>query len=132
VAALPAAPDDRDPTALLAAAEARHRAALALLGARRATRDVGPAIIASFLEAAAERSLSVERRSEGLVLEPEVRHAGAIGDLARAFPHGAVVIRGRGARRFADVARRDLDAARFVVEESGDPLIVVFPDYVTH
>lgn len=119
-----------DPASRLAAADARHRRALVLLGTRRAAHPVGPEVVASLVEAARERELTVTMTPEGLVLA-EGSDA-AILDVARAFPHGGVVVRGRGAAARARRLAAALGATRFEAVESTGPDEVLFTAYGAH
>lgn len=117
-----------DPAAWLAQADDAHRRALGLLGRLRAAHPVGPEIVASLVEAAREHALVPTSTPEGLVLsDPSDR---ALMDLARAFPHGLVVLRGRGAvARQRRLARELPD--RFGVDERDVEPTVVFTAYAT-
>jgi len=117
-----------DPAEWLAQADDAHRRALALLGRLRATHPVGPEIVASLVEAAREHTLVPTSTPEGLVLsDPSDR---ALLDLARAFPHGLVVLRGRGAAARQRRLARELPD-RFGVDESDADPAVVFTAYTT-
>lgn len=117
-----------DPAAWLAQADDMHRRALALLGRLRATQPVGPEIVASLVDAAREHTLAPVSTPEGLVLsDPSDR---ALLDLARAFPHGLVVLRGRGASTRQRRLARELPD-RFGVDESDADPTVVFTAYTT-
>lgn len=117
-----------DPAVWLAQADDAHRRALALLGRLRATHPVGPEIVASLVEAAREHTLVPTSTPEGLVLsDPSDR---ALLDLAHAFPHGLVVLRGRGAvARQRRLARELPD--RFGVDEGDTDPAAVFTAYAT-
>lgn len=118
-----------DPAAWLTQADDAHRRALALLGRVRATHPVGPEIVSSLVEAARERSLAPTSTPEGLVLaDPSDR---ALLDLARAFPHGLLMLRGRGATaRQRRLARELGDAGeRFAAEDGAADPDVVFTAY---
>jgi hypothetical protein len=117
-----------DPAEWLAQADEAHRRALALLGRLRATHPVGAETVASLVDAARERALVPVSTPEGLVLaDPSDR---ALLDLARAFPHGLVVLRGRGASARQRRLAPELPDRLGVDETEADPT-VVFTAYAT-
>ncbi|MCB9613586.1 MAG: hypothetical protein H6721_28165 [Sandaracinus sp.] len=117
-----------DPAARLAAADARHREASAVLGRRRATLPVGPEAVASLVEAAREHGLEPVMTPEGLVLPGASDHV--LVDLATAFPHGPVVLRGRGAAARARRLASELSTERIQADERVGAEDAVFPAYV--
>ncbi len=129
--ALDAAPTTRDGNRALAEALELHRRALSLLGQARADSPVDAAVVASLVESAEERGLTVSLTPDGAFVSFGRSEASKVADLLRQFPHGPARIAGRGARRIERALGReaDLDADRLSSDEGPGALSLQLPAY---
>lgn len=129
--ALDAAPTTRDGSRALSEALSLHRRALTLLGQARAGSPVDDAVVASLVESAEERGLSVSLTPDGAFVSLGARDVSKAADLLREFPHGPVRIAGRGARRLERslAGEEGVDGDRLSSDEGAAELSMQLPAY---
>ncbi len=125
---------DGDPAQALEQAEQAYRAALAVLGAARATHPVDEAVRASFLADAREHGFDAELRPEAAVLSlprrPTTAQLRALAALTAAYPHGPLRLRGPSASSLrARLVTAGVPSERLEVVRGSQKLELALPAY---